>query len=145
MKHIELDTPIEEMEIDDLRTTFSAVMDAHDENLSQTETLEGEKAEYAEQVEALETELEEVKTYFAEKASETTTLDVEILCDRFSLAELQDMAAEAEEQAVSDADDDEPEGKFSEKPEKGVVPEQTTYSDAARERLSRIPGLALRD
>lgn len=152
MKTIELDVPIEEMETDDLRTTFSKVLEAHNDNIAEVADLETELGEYAEQVETLTEQVEGVKAYFAEKASATTSLEVDLLVDRFSLDELQDMAADADAKFSEELEPEtetETEGgeetKFSEKPPKAPVEQEGQYSEAAMERLSKIPGLALRD
>lgn len=154
MKKIELDSSIEDMDVDDLRTTFSEVMEAHAENVAEGDELQSEIDQYAAQVEELTGAVEGVKTYFAEKASETTSLEVDLLVDRFSLDELQDMAAEADavfaegtEPTAGGDDDDEPEGqKFNEKPPKAPVEDDVpAYRAEVEARLGRIPGLGLRD
>lgn len=153
MKHITIDTPIDEMDEDSLRATFSDVMAAHEENVTEMETL---TADFADLEETLEGEREKTATvagYFAEKATEVTSLDTDLLVDRFSLDELMGMAARADEQAAefteeSVEDDvdgaDEDATIFADREDRAPITEETQadFSDEARGRLSRIPGLS---
>lgn len=104
MKHIELETPIEEMEEADLRATFSEVMDAHEANVAEFADLT-EKAEqaatYSEKIEELQGDLDDASAYFAEKASTVTKLSVDVLADRFSMGELVELAGQADDEAAS--------------------------------------------
>lgn len=161
MKQIELEMPVDEMGEADLRATLSDVLGAHEENV----------AEYAQTVEALEAaeaDIETAKTYFAEKAEAFTQLSADVLTERFSLAELSDMAGQADEAAAAFSEDsteepvedvegefaegendEEPEGSlFAERPQKSPAftsddDAMAQYAEAARERLSHIPGLRL--
>ncbi len=156
MKKIELDTPIEDMSEADLRETFSDVMEAHEANVAEYAEVseEAEKAaEYAETIEELEADVSEAAGYFAAKASEVTKLDTGVLVDRFSIDELVELAAQADEETdeaeFSEEEDveDEPEedaSVFAEKPSKApVTSAQENRRDAAKDRLSRIGGISL--
>lgn len=173
MKKIELETPIDEMSESDLRETFSEVMDAHEENVAEFSEVqdEAEKAgEYAETIEELQADVDEAAGYFAEKASEITKLNSDVLVDRFSIDELVELAAQADEEAAFSedadcpvdgcdgpadcvdphdddcADDGEEESLFAEKPSKAPdfsADTMETRKEAARQRLSRIGGVSL--
>ncbi len=169
MKKIELETPIDEMSEADLRETFSQVMEAHEENAAEFSEVQAEAekaAEYSETIEALEADVEEAAGYFAEKASSVTKLDSELLVDRFSIDELVELAAQADEEAAQFSDDDcdvdgcdgpddcvdpddddcadEESSVFAEKPSKApVASAKEDRHAAAKSRLSRIGGLSL--
>ena len=174
MKKIELETPIDEMSEADLRETFAQVMEAHEANTAEFAEVqeEAEKAaEYSETIEELEADIEEAAGYFARKASTVTKLNEEILVERFSIDELVDLAAEADEVAEEaefseegcdvggcDGPDDctDPEcanfsedeageeSLFADKPSKAPVTSgEESRRDAAKSRLARIGGLSL--
>ena len=153
MKHIELETPIDEMSEADLRETFSEVMDAHDENVAEFSDVQAEAekaAEYSETIDELEADIDEAAGYFADKASDVTGLSEDILVDRFSIDELVDLAgqadeAEPEQEFSEEADEADPEEGgplFAEKPSKAPVTSEDDRLKAAKDRLSRIDGLS---
>ncbi|SEL17931.1 hypothetical protein [Haloferax larsenii] len=152
MHEFSLTKDIEEMDEGELRSTLDEFMEKHAENVQAFDDLEDEVAEYSEKVEALEGDLETAQTYFAEKASDYTHLDTEVIVERFSLAETIELAGEAEdaeaEFSVEDEgdedDEDEAESKFSERPEKGRVPsdgDKTAFSKQAEDDVARLLGL----
>ena len=152
MHEFSLTKDIEEMDAGELRSTLDEFMEKHGENVEAYAGLEDDLAEYSEQVEALEGDLETAQTYFAEKAADYTHLDSEVIVERFSLAETIEMAGEAEEAEFSEpeapeeeaeADADE-ETRFSERPEKGRVPsepDKSAFSKQAEDDVSRLLGL----
>ena len=156
MKKIELDAEIEDMSEADLRETFSEVMAAHEENANEFAELQDEAekaAEFSERVEKLEADVEEAAQYFAEKASDVTQLSAGILVDRFSIDELVDLAAQADEQAFSqdsdeevteEVEDEEADSLFAEKPQKSpkFSAGREDREAAAKDRLSRISGIS---
>jgi predicted nuclease with TOPRIM domain len=165
MKKIELSTPVEEMELDDLRTTFSEVLEAHNENIEQYSDLKESLESKDSEIEALQADLDTSKSYFADRAQEYTNLSAEMLADRFSLTELVELAdasdeaeaefseeevgAEAPVEGEEEGDEgaaDEGVSLFADKPSK--VPEFseddiTARQEAVRSRLSHIGGLTL--
>ena len=156
MKKIELDAEIDDMSEADLRETFSDVMEAHEANAAEFAELQedAEKAgEFSERVEELESDVEEAAQYFAEKASDVTQLSAGILVDRFSIDELVDLAAQADEAAFSqetveesteDDGDNEDESLFADKPQKSpkFSAGREEREEAAKDRLSRISGIS---
>lgn len=161
MKKIELETPIEDMSEADLRETFSDVMAAHEENATAFSELQeeaGKAGEYEEQIDDLQSDVDEAAGYFADKASAITKLDEGVLVDRFSIDELVDLAARADEEApeFSEEQPEEPEASddpadedeqslFAEKPAKAPTftkDELDARKEAARSRLSTLGGVS---
>ena len=135
----------DEMDDEELRSTLTDFMEKHAENVEDYEALESARDEFSEKVEALEGDLETAQTYFADKASEYTHLDTEVIVERFSLVETIEMAGEAEEAQFSEADDgdvdDEDETKFSDKPERAPAEGgQSKFRDQAESDLESILG-----
>lgn len=158
MKNIELDTPIAEMDEDSLRATFADVMAAHEENIAEYDALSEQFSDLEADLEAEQETVGEAATYFAEKAESVTTLDADLLVDRFNIGELIGMAARADEQAEEQAeaefaeeDEGDEEGEegveanmFADRPDRAPTGgEAADYSEEAKSRLARIPGLAL--
>ncbi len=156
MKKIELETPIDEMSEADLRETFSQVMEAHEENVEEFSDVQAEAekaAEFSETIEELEADIEEAAGYFAQKASEVTKLNEDLLVERFSIDELVGLAAQAdeteeEEQEFSEdedeGEDDEDVTLFADKPSKApVVSGEESRREAAKSRVSRIGGISV--
>jgi len=167
MKEIELSKPIDEMDDDDLRTTFAKVLEAHEENIAEFASLTDELEAATARAEEADETLSGAKAYFAEKASGYTRLSGEVLAARFSLDELIEMAGEAdaaefaEEEAEEASADGEEEAEFSEdsaeepeeetplfaeKPQKSpafTADEQDAVREAAKARLSGLAGLSL--
>lgn len=156
MREIELETQIDEMDEDDLRETFSQVMDAHTDNIEEF----SEIRERADRVDEVEENLEIAVDYFSEKATDVTNLSEELLASRFSVEELAEMAEKADEaqEFVEDEDgdgdgDDGGDGGsadvndsiFSEQEQKsgnfsGNVDDR---KEQAKERLTNVNGLSL--
>jgi predicted nuclease with TOPRIM domain len=167
MKEIELSKPIDEMDDDDLRTTFAKVLEAHEENIAEFASLTEELEDATARAEEADETLSGAKAYFAEKASGYTRLSGEVLAARFSLDELIEMAGEADaaefaEEEASDASAEDEEAEFSEesteeteeedtplfaeKPQKSPAfsaDEQDAIRAAAKARLSGMAGLSL--
>ncbi|NUC72552.1 hypothetical protein HTZ84_09560 [Haloterrigena sp. SYSU A558-1] len=151
MHEFSLTKDIEDMDEGELRSTLDEFMEKHAENITAYGDLEDDVAEYSEKVEALEGDLETAQTYFAEKASDYTHLETEVIVERFSLVETIEMAGEAEEAEFSEPEADEVEGededdetRFSERPEKGRVPsdsDKSAFSAQAEDDVSRLLGL----
>ena len=159
MKQIELETPVAEMDEADLRETFSDVMAAHEENITEYENLQSDledASEYSEKIDELEAEQDVAVAYFADKASEVTNISEEILGERFSVDELVEMAGEADEVAFSevqeggetdetDEADEAGETVFADKEQKSPAFSQDNVDarkEAAKERLSRLGGVS---
>lgn len=159
MKQIELETPVAEMDEADLRETFSDVMAAHEQNITEYEDLQSDledASEYSEKIEELEAEQDVAVAYFADKASEVTNISEEILSARFSVDELVEMAGEADEVAFSevqeggetdetDEADEADETVFADKEQKSPAFSQDNVDarkEAAKERLSRLGGVS---
>ena len=147
MHKFSLDSSLEDMDEADLRSTLDEFMQKHEENVEDYEAATEACDEFSEKVEALEGDLETAQTYFAEKASEYTHLDTEMIVERFSLAETIDMAGEAEEAQFSqpDGDDVDAEGddetKFSDKPGRAPVDGgQSEFRDQAESDLKAVLG-----
>lgn len=152
MHEFTLTKDIEDMDEGELRSTLDEFMDKHAENVTAYDDLDGEVADYSEQVESLEGDLETAQTYFADKASDYTHLETEVIVERFSLAETIEMAGEAEEAAFSEPEapeeeaeaDETEETRFSERPEKGRVPsdsDKSAFAEQAEDDVSRLLGL----
>jgi chromosome segregation ATPase len=161
MKSIEIDTPIEEMDDESLRATFSAVLEAHNENVAEYATFSARVEELESENERLAGQVEQAKAHFAASASELTTLDADLLAARFSLDELIEMAGKAaqfaQEAVEADAEEEAPEADaegeaaeegaetvFADRPDRAPVPTDADakFRQAARDRLKNIPGLA---
>lgn len=169
MKEIELSKPIDEMDDDDLRTTFAKVLEAHEENIAEFASLTEELEAATARAEEADETLTGAKAYFAEKASGYTRLSGEVLAARFSLDELIEMAGEADaaefaeeeaeeasesadgEEAAAFSEDSAEESKeetplFAEKPQKSpafTADEEEAVRAAAKARLSGMAGLSL--
>ncbi|QRV15033.1 hypothetical protein JMJ58_19320 [Haloterrigena salifodinae] len=151
MHEFSLTKDIEDMDEGELRSTLDEFMEKHADNITAYGDLEDDVAEYSEKVEALEGDLETAQTYFAEKASDYTHLETEVIVERFSLAETIEMAGEAEEAEFSEpeadeveAEDEGDETRFSERPEKGRVPsegDKSAFAQQAEDDVSRLLGL----
>lgn len=151
MHEFSLTKEIEDMDEGELRSTLDKFMEKHAENVAAYSDLEDEVAQFSEQVEVLEGDLETAQTYFAEKASDYTHLDTEVIVERFSLSETIEMAGEATEAEFSEPEADEADGdeadeetRFSERPEKGRLPSddaKSQFSEQAEADVSRILGL----
>jgi len=152
MHEFSLTKDVDDMDESEVRTTLADFMDKHAENIAAYGDLEGEVAEYSEKVEALEGDLETAQAYFAEKASDYTHLDSEVIVERFSLDETIEMAGEAEsateaeyaeEEPEVDDDDEESESVFAERPEKAPVSggdKGGRFADQAEDDLDFILG-----
>lgn len=171
MKHIQLETPIEEMDDASLRATFADVMAAHEDNVSEFSTVETETEALEAELTEARAQVEQAKAYFAEKAAEVTSLDTDILAERFSLEELTEMAGRADQAALeavteaaeadvdetddaefsedeageeAETDEDENASVFASRPPRAPEISGDAELDAeARSRISGLPGLAL--
>jgi hypothetical protein len=159
MKKISIDTPVEDMDEESLRATFTDVLAAHEENVTEFEAQATKFSELESELEAEREKTAEVSAYFAEKATAVTSLDTELLVDRFSLDELMGMASRADEEAAEAAEAEFDDGEeaevdegddaeedvtiFAERRDRAPITdeEQAAFADEARSRLSRIPGL----
>ena len=153
MKKIELETPVEEMNEQDLRATLAEVMVAHEANVAEYAEIESERTTLSEQVETLTAQVEEASAYFAARAAEHVNLPAEKIAEKFEFSEIREMAEEADaaaatfsstegevdiEETDADADADAAR-KFSEKPERAEVGEPTNrVREMARSDLERL-------
>jgi predicted nuclease with TOPRIM domain len=154
MKNIELETPIEELSDDDVRATLADVMTAHAENVAEYSALSDERDELTAERDELSEQVNEAAAYFAERATETVNLPAETLVERFTFSEIREMAEQADEASATqfsseegdvdgtEADEaDEPETKFSDKPEQATVGgDQSPARSQARADLSAMFG-----
>jgi hypothetical protein len=159
MHEFSLETPVEEMDEADLRSTLDEFMQKHDENVSDYQAVEAERDEFSEQVESLEGEVAEfsdtqeaLTAKFAEiVARDTPLFEADEVAERFSLDELLVKADNLGLFAVPDADgsgddpDDDGAGTtFDEKPDRAPTGsgagEQSGFSAEVEDDLKTILG-----
>lgn len=141
MKKIELSTPIEEMELDDLRTTFSEVLAAHNENIEQYGDLKDSLESKDSEIESLQADLDTSKSYFADRAQEYTNLSAEMLADRFSLSELVELA-DASDEASAEFSEEEAEEVEAPVEEEGEAEEEADEPSLFADKPSKVPSFS---
>jgi predicted nuclease with TOPRIM domain len=139
MKKIELSTPVEEMELDDLRTTFSEVLAAHNENIEQYGDLKDSLESKDSEIESLQADLDTSKSYFADRAQEYTNLSAEMLADRFSLSELVELADASDE---ASAEFSEEEAEEVEAPVEEEAEEEADEPSLFADKPSKVPSFS---
>lgn len=162
MREIALEQPVDEMDESDLRETFSEVMEAHNENVTEFEEVQerAEKAdEFSERIDELEEDQELAVEYFAGKATEVTNISEEILTTRFSVDELVEMAGkydEAQAEFAEESEDADVEGDEDEDEEDETIfadneqqspafsnDDMDSRREAAADRLGTLGGIAV--
>jgi predicted nuclease with TOPRIM domain len=164
MHKFSLETPVEEMDEGDLRSTLDEFMEKHEENVADYESVATERDEFSEKVETLEAdaaefaEVEEALTAkFAEVvAQESSLFDTEEVAERFSLDELIvkadtlgafTLAADGQETPEDGAEDEGEGSTFANKPDRAPTGSGSSggsgskFSEEAREDLNMILGL----
>ncbi len=134
MDIFEFKKSIDDMSEGELRATARDFREKHNEQVTEANETEAKLTEYKEQLEAAQEDAEAYLQFFAGKASEVKDMEADVLADRFSAAELREMVEDADEfsepetpEPETEAEvEDEPEGtKFSERPPKAPVAEET--------------------
>lgn len=125
---LELNKDITAMDADEAKETLSEFMEAHKTNESAYDELSNElsetEAEFSEKLEEKEKRIEEFKYEYAEEASDYVNIPTDIVAERFSFSEIEQIIEEGAEfseetDEAEEAEEDEPITTFSEKPEKG--------------------------
>jgi len=159
MHKFSLETPVEDMDEADLRSTLSEFMEDHEENVSDYEAVEADRDEFSESVEELEGEVEEysethaaLSDKFAEiVASDSPLFEADEVADRFSLDELLVKADNLGVFSVPESDvegDENGEGEgeegstFSDKPDRAPTGEgeESEFSGEVEDDLKSILG-----
>lgn len=136
------------MERDELANTLREFMESHEDNQDAYDDLKAEFdqsiEEFEERVSEFEEKLDSVKEKRAEEASEFTNIPSDILADRFSLDELDQMIEEAEtdfseEESSEEDEEDQRLTTFTQREERGrnEGETKTEYRDRARQALAR--------
>ncbi|OYR54899.1 hypothetical protein [Halorubrum halodurans] len=158
MYEFSLDTPVEDLDEADLRSTLDEFMEKHEENVEEFSAVEADRDEFSEKVESLEAEVSEyaetagaLQEKFAEVVAEESPLfDADEVAERFSLEELISkadalgafsLATEVGEAADDDAEESEG-STFADKPERATVPEdtKTKFREQAESDLRAVLG-----
>lgn len=127
---IDLQKEVSEMEPDEARETLVDFMEAHQTNRTAYDELHSKlddvETEYQEKLEEKEERISQFKEERASEASEYVKMPDEILAEKFTFSELDQIIEEAEQAEEfsedDETDEDESEGRlttFSEKEEKG--------------------------
>lgn len=137
----------DDMEPEEAKKTLSEFMQAHKTNQTAYDELEQElddvQTEYEEKLDEKRERIEEFRQERAEQAAEYVKMPADILADRFSIEELDqiiDEAAESDEfseDTESEEEEDESLTTFSDREEKGEAKggRSTEYRERAKERL----------
>lgn len=149
---LDLNTEIPEMDEEEAKKTLSEFMEAHQTNRTAYDELDSElddiETEYQEELEEKEEMIAEFKDERAEAAAEYVNMPADLLSERFSFSELEqiveegaEFSEETEEDADDDADDggdDSPLTTFSDKPEKGKGGSNGAGRSADREHARSV-------
>jgi hypothetical protein len=146
---LDLNSSVSDMDEQEAKQTLSEFMEAHKNNQQAYDTAVAEQEEiedgYSERVEELEQRLGEYRDDRAEEASEYTNMPPELLADRFSLDELEQIIEEGEEADFSEQSDegDEDDGPdnlttFADREEKGQTGGEgaSKYREQAQKKLA---------
>lgn len=147
---LELNKDVTSMEEDEAKETLADFMEAHQTNRSAYDELKSELAdvetEYQEKLDEKEELIAEFKQDRAEEAAEYVNIPADLVADRFSFSEIEQIIEEGEEFSgaddgddAGDESDDSPLTTFSDKPEKGTVEggSDPELRERAREKLSQ--------
>lgn len=142
---LDLQKDISEMDEEEAKKTLSEFMEAHKQNKAAydatVEELEETAAEYSQKVEELEERMAEFREKRAAEASEYVNMPADLIADRFSYDEIEQIIEEAEESEdfseEDESDEDEDDDRlttFSERDEKGRFDDTGAGSGKNRER-----------
>lgn len=110
---LDLGKEVDDMDEEELRTTLSDFMQEHEQNIEAYDGLETEHKEQLsekdERIEDLQDRVSEFKQARAEDAAEHVKMPADVLAERFSFAELDQIIEEAEEFAEEDESEEESE------------------------------------
>lgn len=149
-----MDEDLSEIPEDELRSTFAAFLETHESNVEAVDDL---RATYSERIESLESEKEDLEDKVseftaekAEEASEYVNIPEEIIVERFSLGEIEQIIEEGEEfsESSEEEEDDEPLTTFANRGEKGKKDKEsaaTEYRKEAENLMSKHIPLAQDD
>lgn len=142
---LDLNKSIEEMSEQEAKTTLSDFMEAHQKNQTAYDAVQEElretETEYEEKLEQREEKIAEFRDQRAEEAAEYVKMPADLLADKFSIEEIEQIISEAEEsdefseeeqEAGDDEDDETRYTTFAERDEKG---ERESGSSVDRERV----------
>lgn len=144
---LDLKKGVDEMSEEEAKKTLSEFMESHQKNRAAYDKLQSEldetETEYKEELEELEERIHEFKQERAEVASEYVNMPADLLVDRFSIDEIDQIIAEADDAEFSEEETEEAEEEdeglttFSEKPEKGRAESggKTEYRERATQVL----------
>lgn len=141
---VDLDTEVDDMDAEDARETLSQFMEVHEQNKDAYDNLSAEfkqaEEEYEQTIEDKEERIAEFKTQRAEEASDYVKMPADLLAERFTFSELDQIIEEGSEFSEEDEEseeDDEMLTTFAEKEEKGRTEGGTSkYRDRASTKLS---------
>lgn len=142
---LSLDTDIEEMSEEEAKETLADFMDAHTANQKAYDARISEihetEQEYSEKLEQYEDMVAEFTERRAEKAAEYVKMPAELLADRFSYEELDQIIEEGEDADFSEEDETDEEEEdddrlttFADRPEKGKKESKNKTTAEFRER-----------
>jgi murein DD-endopeptidase MepM/ murein hydrolase activator NlpD len=147
---LDLAKDVSEMDGDEAKETLAEFMDAHEQNQEAYDTLKAEKRkeaeEYSEQIDELEERVSQFKQERAEEASQYANMPADLLAERFSFSELDQIIEEGEEATDEEdtefSEDEDAEDErlttFSERPPKGKQESSggSSYNrDRAKEKI----------
>lgn len=148
---IDLAKDVSDMEGDEARETLADFMQTHEANVEAVDEL---RSQYAETIEGLESEKEDLQEKVAEftqeraaEAAEFVNIPADLLVDRFSLDEIEQIIEEGEEYSETNEVEEEEDRltTFADREEKGKQEKEETrparYRDDARERLGQKLGI----
>jgi ElaB/YqjD/DUF883 family membrane-anchored ribosome-binding protein len=140
---LDVDGDVSDMDAEEARETLSEFMSAHEDNQDAYNELRGELhetvSEYEEKLDKRDEKIAEFKDDLAEQAAEYVNIPKDLVVDRFSIEEIEQIIEEGDEADFSEDDDeDEPDEltTFRDKPEKGKGGGDGTATKY-RERASR--------
>jgi hypothetical protein len=138
---------VEDLEAEEARKTLSEFMEQHQKNQAAYDELEDDidelETEYQQELAKLEKRVTEFKEERAEEAAEYVNMPADLLVDRFSIEELDQII---EEGADADFSEDEPEEEdepdnlttFSDRPEKGRKEAGSKNTEAVERARNRL-------
>jgi ADP-ribose pyrophosphatase YjhB (NUDIX family) len=146
---LDLNSSVSDMDEQEAKQTLSEFMEAHKNNQQAYDTAVAEQEaieeEYSERVDELEQKLGEFRDDRAEEASEYTNMPPELLAERFSLDELEQIIEEGKEADFSEEkdepdEDNEPDSltTFADREEKGQTGGEgaSKYRSQAKAKLA---------
>lgn len=146
-EELELNKDVTSITEDEAKKTLSEFMEAHKSNRSAYDELKNKlddkESEFEEKLEEKEERIAEFKQERAEEAAEYVNIPAELVAERFSFSEIEQIVEEGEEFSESAEDEEEDEEDeylttFSEKPEKGRTESggPSKYRERAEQKLA---------